>query len=127
MKKFGLTKNERVYLDKDFENILTTGRKVQMAGFVFWYKPNPLGTSNPRIGIIVSKKLGSATVRNRCKRLLRDAFRHNKHLFGSAACVIYPKDSAMLPSYEAACKIFLKLLDKATMKKINILKENKGL
>lgn len=37
--------------------------------------------SGPRLGITASRKVGSAVVRNRAKRLIREAFRTNKALF----------------------------------------------
>lgn len=36
----------------------------------------------PRLGLVVSKKVGCAVRRNRAKRLIREAFRRNPTLFG---------------------------------------------
>ena len=116
MKNYGLPKSERIYLKEDFKNIFSTGKKVQIKGFTFWCKPNLGEASKPQIGIIVSKKLGSAVERNRCKRLLREAFRLNKHLLKNAAILIYPKEKEMLPSLQAATKALLALAEKAGIK-----------
>ena len=43
---------------------------------LYWFKrPAELGDEGPRLGLSVSKKLGGSVVRNRIKRLLREAFR----------------------------------------------------
>ena len=108
-----MPKSERIYLKEDFKNILSEGKKVQIKGFTCWCKPNLGETSKPQIGIIVSKKLGSAVERNRCKRLLRESFRLNKHLLKNAAILIYPKEKELLSSLSAATKALLALSEKA--------------
>ena len=124
VKKFGLAKTDRVYLENDFKAILKEGIKLYGDGLVLWYRPNPLlnaGWENPsgrmikgRIGVIVSKKLGNAVVRNRCKRLFREAFRLNRHLLKEGAdCLISVKKAECFPDMETAGAAFLRLAKKA--------------
>ncbi|MGD0210063.1 MAG: ribonuclease P protein component [Desulfomonilia bacterium] len=41
----------------------------------------PNDCTHARIGITASRKIGGAVIRNRIKRLLREIYRRNKHLF----------------------------------------------
>ena len=43
--------------------------------------------STPRLGLIASRKLGSAVARNRAKRRLRELFRRHRGELGSGAAV----------------------------------------
>ena len=53
-----------------------------------------------RLGIVVSKEVGSATYRNRIKRLLREFFRLNKNqIKGSYDFVIRVKKGCLLRAY----------------------------
>ena len=50
--------------------------------------------SPARLGVVASKKVGGAVERNRAKRLLREAFRRKKALFGPGVDVVivaYPE------------------------------------
>ncbi len=132
MKKSGLAKNDRIYLNNDFKNILEHGVKVYGKGIVLWYRLYPQGgeedfklrpSQQARIGVIVSKKLGNAVQRNRCKRLLKEAFRINRHLLkDNADCIFCPKDIEVFKNYSTTGVAFLNLIKKA-----KILKESKDL
>ena len=131
MKRFGLSKADKIYLKNDFKLILEQGEKVFKDGVILWRRPSPAtgpgaaqAAQKPanRIGIIVSRRLGGAVRRNRCKRLLREAFRLNRHLLiDGVDCIFYPKDLKYLGDYEAASAVLLALAGKA-----KILKNNKG-
>ncbi len=74
----GLPRGRRLHLKNDFQQIIHGGVRVQGKGLVLWYKPAPFAGADRRMGLVVSKKIGNAVVRNRIKRLLREAFRLNR-------------------------------------------------
>ena len=54
-----------------------------------------------RLGITVSKKVGPAVTRNRVKRLVREAFRVRKALFGEGLDLVFiAKKSADVATYD---------------------------
>lgn len=60
-----------------FLSIYRKGIKIPTTSHIFYAKKNNLvgKSKNPnRLGITVSKKIGCAVVRNRCKRLFREAY-----------------------------------------------------
>lgn len=66
----------RLSRSSDFQRIYRQGRSTASRFLVlYWFKrPADAGDQGPRLGLSVSKKLGGAVVRNRIKRLLREAF-----------------------------------------------------
>lgn len=52
--------------------------------------------TGPRLGVTVTRRLGSAVVRNRVRRLCKEVFRLTQHsLPADADIVIVPKDAAV--------------------------------
>ncbi len=70
-------KRSRLSRSSDFQRIYRQGSSTASRFLVlYWFKrPAEPGDEGPRLGLSVSKKLGGAVVRNRIKRLLREAFR----------------------------------------------------
>lgn len=65
-----------------YESVFRNGKRVNTRNFTVFYNKNSLGF--PRYGHVVSKKVSSRAVRrNRIKRVLREYFRHTKHLMDS--------------------------------------------
>ena len=70
------TKRTRLTRSSDFQRVYRQGSSTASRFLVLHYFAQPAGAgAEPRLGLSVSKKLGGAVVRNRVKRLLREAFR----------------------------------------------------
>lgn len=70
------TKSDRIRSRLEFERIFKAGRVQADPVLVIHALPNQLTIS--RLGISISKKVGSAPVRNHWKRLIREAFRRQR-------------------------------------------------
>ena len=79
-------KEERIRRRGDFLKIFREGTKSRTAHFWISFRPN--GLSHRRLGITVGKKVGSAVVRNRLKRRIREFYRQNKRIFPEETDVV---------------------------------------
>lgn len=67
-------KAARVRKRPEYLRAQSTSSRVTSARFVFLFRASPV-QGRPRLGIVVTRKVGPAVVRNRAKRVLREAFR----------------------------------------------------
>ena len=74
---FSFTKADRILKRSEFIYLSKTGKKLQDRYFVIIYSPGQF--DNSRLGVTVTKKVGSSVKRNRIKRLSREYFRLNRH------------------------------------------------
>jgi ribonuclease P protein component len=67
----------RLSRSSDFKRVYRQGSSIASRFLVLYYfkRSSEMGGEGPRVGLSVSKKLGGAVVRNRIKRLLREAFK----------------------------------------------------
>ena len=72
-------KSERLQRGHQFRHAYEHGRKIAGRLFVLYVVDSPPGTHASRaVGVVTSRKIGGAVVRNRARRLLREAYRLNK-------------------------------------------------
>jgi ribonuclease P protein component len=92
----GFRANEHIRVRKDFQHIYDTGRRLPGRLMILFVRQN--GTTAPRLGIAATRKIGSAVIRNRAKRLARELFRHHKPP-GGLDIVVIPRREMVDASY----------------------------
>ena len=70
-----MKRNQRLHKTIDFQILYRAGYKITLRGLVLYYHPSH--TAEHRMGIVISRKMGHAVIRNRFKRHMRVLF----HLF----------------------------------------------
>ncbi|MFW5924755.1 MAG: ribonuclease P protein component [Myxococcota bacterium] len=86
----------------EFRRVQSRGRRIHTPHFLIILHPRPDG--GQKLGITVTKKVGTAVQRNRVKRLVREVFRHHRRRFPADAevVVIAKRDAPTLGQREVA-------------------------
>ena len=72
-----LRREQRVRQSRDFQRTKNRGQRLAVGCLALnWME---ISDAIPRVGIITSRKIGSASERTRARRLLREAFRLHQH------------------------------------------------
>jgi ribonuclease P protein component len=101
MTNFNFAKNQHLRAKHDFERVYALKNKAADGTLLIFAARNEFSVT--RIGLSISKKHGGAVVRNRLKRLLREAFRLMQHQIPSGLDLIaipLAKDKATLAAYQ---------------------------
>lgn len=91
-------KSKRILQRKDFQVVLASGEKVITPFLVILGVPNMRG--NSRLGVLVSKKMGNAVVRNRLKRRIRDVYRNRVLSSAEVDIVVIPRHRLKQASHD---------------------------
>ncbi|MBN2019644.1 MAG: ribonuclease P protein component [Sedimentisphaerales bacterium] len=78
MRRFAFPKSRRLLANSQFKSVFSGRLSARDENLVLYARENGLGLA--RLGISLRKSCGNAVVRNRLKRLIREAFRHNQHI-----------------------------------------------
>lgn len=69
-----MRREDRLRSSSDFDRVLGQGQRLTYPEFVLYHAARD-ALGRPRVGLVVSRRIGGAVVRNRTKRLLREASR----------------------------------------------------
>ena len=101
--------SEHVRKRPEFERIYESGSKQSGRWMTVFTRTG--GLEYPRLGIAATRKIGSAVIRNRAKRLVRELFRHHKPL-GGLDVVVVPRREMFKAPYARLEAEFSALLDR---------------
>lgn len=106
----GFPKSERLRKRSEISRIIESGAKTTSESFfAYWVVEAAPETPGPaRVAMAAGKRLGSAPRRNRIKRKLREAYRHNKGLLPwmNASLVFVARAAALAqPSREISREV----------------------
>jgi ribonuclease P protein component len=74
----GLPQSRRLQQARDFARVKQQGERLAAGCLIANWTMLPAGSAS-RVGVITSRKLGSAVARSRARRLLRETFRLHQH------------------------------------------------
>jgi ribonuclease P protein component len=86
------TKAERLRHRKDYLRAQAQGKRLYTRHFGVVVAP--MAADSPRLGLVVTRRLGNAVQRNRVKRVLREFFRRHRTRLPAADLVIMAKKGA---------------------------------
>lgn len=99
----------------DFDRVFKRG-KVAADGVLVMHAVKRQSAGRTRLGLSISKRVGSAPVRNRWKRLIREAFRTQQvRLPQSMDLIVRPKRGAQ-PDYQEIRRSVVRLANKLERK-----------
>ena len=108
-----LSKSYRMKKNSQFDYIFKNGKSIKLNKLLIFYSKSK--SSKPKVGIVVSKKIGNSVTRNHTKRLLREAIRNNlTHFNNSFNYIIVARQGIENCSYNQISENLLNLIKKTS-------------
>lgn len=79
-------RSERILKPSEYQRVKIKGKRARAGTILVSILEGDL--CGRRLGIVVSRHVGCAVVRNRIKRVVREFFRRNKESFPAGDCVV---------------------------------------
>lgn len=115
-KRLGLARAQRLKQARDFARVRAEGQRAVLGCLIANWRRLPAGAMT-RLGVVTSRKVGGAVVRNRARRLMREVFRvHQRELAEPVELVLVARASIAGRGRAEVEKDFL-----ATMKRAGLL------
>ncbi|UTL72764.1 ribonuclease P protein component [Bacillus halotolerans] len=111
-----MKKRNRLKKNEDFQKVFKHGTSVANRQFVLYTLDQP-ENDEPRVGLSVSKKIGNAVMRNRIKRLIRQAFLEERDRLKEKDYIIIARKPASQLTFEETKKSLQHLFRKASLYK----------
>jgi len=112
-----LPQSLRLKQRRDFTELKQQGQRLAAGCLIANWTTSPAGAGS-RLGVIASRKLGSAVTRSRARRLLRETFRLHQHDLRQPVRMVLVARSSILGKQRAEVeRDFLSALRKAKLLK----------
>lgn len=109
-----LKRQNRIYENKDYNFIYKNGKRIAGKYIIIFIRKNTLNIN--RFGIVCSKKVGKAVIRNRAKRQLREIIRKNMdQLHTGYDIILICRSSIRGEAFKDIEKDFLNLMKRARL------------
>ena len=106
-------KSSRIQASADFRAIREQGKRLAKGCMLANWQSLPSGSPS-RLGVITSRRIGKAHVRNRARRLMRESFRLHQHeLLQPVELILVARRSIADRQFQSVERHFLSLLKKA--------------